>query len=300
VVELAVLGSALGRDLPPSLVELLECGPVALAELSDLAEDAVLDDDDLHALSDVELLAPLPRPGKILAVAQNYVDHIREGSSEPVPPKEGRMPLVFCKLPGTVIGPYASILKPAISHTLDWELELAAVIAGRARNVRRERGREVIAGYTIFNDLSARTLDYPERTVFGDTEAWFDFLTGKWCDTLSAMGPWLVTADEVANPDDLDLELRVNGRLYQRGNTSDMIYKLPELVAFVSRWVTLEPGDVIATGTPAGTGWAHGVFLQAGDVVEGWIEGLGTLVNPVEDRPLDEWLEHDPVADCVQ
>jgi 2-keto-4-pentenoate hydratase/2-oxohepta-3-ene-1,7-dioic acid hydratase in catechol pathway len=244
-------------------------------------ETGVARDEAPRPLAGVGLRAPVPRPGKIFALAQNYADHVVEGGGT-VRPKEGRLPLVFSKLSSGLIGPGAPILLPAISQTVDWELELAVVIGRRAKHVASEDALDHVAGYAVFNDVSARTMNFPERTQFGPTEEWFDFINGKWVDTFAAMGPYLVTVDEVPSLDDLKMQLRVNGTLHQDASTGQMIFKVAEVIEFISRWAALEPGDVIATGTPAGTGDASGVYLQAGDVVEGTIDRLGTLVNPVQ------------------
>jgi 2-keto-4-pentenoate hydratase/2-oxohepta-3-ene-1,7-dioic acid hydratase in catechol pathway len=258
------------------MLGLLAGGPDALAE----AARAVDEEAPRIPLGDVRLLAPVPRPGKIFASAANFADHVLEGGGE-VRAKEGRAPLVFSKLPSSVIGPGAPIVLPAVSHTVDWELELAVVIGRRAKHVRVEDALDVVAGYSVFNDVSARTMSYPERTQFGATEEWFDFINGKWCDSFAAFGPALVTADAVADPHALDMRLTVNGKLWQDGSTSQMIFRIPEIIAFVTRWATLEPGDVLVTGTPAGTGEPSDTYLQPGDVVEGTISGLGTLTSPV-------------------
>jgi 2-keto-4-pentenoate hydratase/2-oxohepta-3-ene-1,7-dioic acid hydratase in catechol pathway len=265
----AIVEVAGGTDM----LALLQGGPDALARAQESTDRS-------WGIDEVELRTPVPRPGKIFALAANYADHIVEGGGT-VRPKEGRLPLVFCKLPSSLIGPNAAIVLPSVSQTVDWELEIAVVIGQRAKNVPAERALEHVAGYAVFNDVSARTMSYPERTQFGPTEEWFDFINGKWVDTFAAMGPYLVTKDEVPDPDNLKMQLRVSGTLRQDANSGQMIFKIPETIEFVSRWSTLEPGDVIATGTPAGTGEAIDVYLQAGDVVEGTIERLGTLVNPV-------------------
>lgn len=231
-------------------------------------------------LADVTLLAPVPRPPKIFAAAANFADHVLEGGGA-VRAKEGRLPLVFSKLPTCVVGPGAPIVLPADSRTIDWELELAVVIGRPAKHVAVADALDVVAGYAVANDVSARTMDYPERTQFGPTEEWFDFINGKWCDSFLPFGPHLVTADAVADPDDLAMRLRVNDTVWQDGSTSQMIFRVPEIVAFISRFATLEPGDVIVTGTPGGTGEPSGTYLRAGDVLEGTIDGLGTLSNPV-------------------
>jgi 2-keto-4-pentenoate hydratase/2-oxohepta-3-ene-1,7-dioic acid hydratase in catechol pathway len=260
------------------MLTLLQGGAAALKRVELLLHQGI-PDDAVKPEAGVKLLAPIPRPGKIFALAQNYADHVSEGGAE-ARPKAGRVPLVFCKLPSSLIGPGAPILVPAVSDTVDWEVELAVVIGGHARNIPVEEAASVVAGYSIFNDVSARYMKYPERTQFGPLEEWFDFINGKWCDSFAVMGPYLVTS--VADPDNLRMQLSVNGVKYQDASTADMIFKVAEVIAFTSRWATLEPGDVIATGTPSGVGDTTGTYLKPGDQVVGSIDGLGTLSNPVE------------------
>ncbi|HEX2682152.1 MAG TPA: fumarylacetoacetate hydrolase family protein, partial [Candidatus Dormibacteraeota bacterium] len=238
-------------------------------------------------LAGVELLPPVPRPGKLLAVAANYQDHIRESGLPPVD-KSKRVPRLFLKPTTSLLAPGAALKLPAVSHTVDWELELAVVIGRSASFVTVGSALRHVAGYAIINDVSARSLDWD---VARDDDPWngfFDWLNGKWLDGFAPMGPWLRTADEVPDPQDLWLTLRVNGAERQHARTSDMIFSVAELVAFASRLMTLHPGDVIATGTPAGVGAATQTYLNAGDLVEGTIDGLGTLVTPVvrgDDHP---------------
>jgi 2-keto-4-pentenoate hydratase/2-oxohepta-3-ene-1,7-dioic acid hydratase in catechol pathway len=272
IVDLEQAG---GGRLPQDMLGLLAGGEDALTAAHDLVGS-----DSAYALADVELLAPIPRPGKVLALAANYADHVIEGGGTVVA-KEGRLPLVFCKLSSSVVGPGAPILLPRDSQTVDWELELGMVIGRRAKHVAAADALSIVAGYVIGNDVSARTMDYADRTQLAGPEEWFDFINGKWCDSFAAMGPYLVTADAVPDPDSLHMQLSVNGTVRQDGSTGQLIFKLPEIIAFVTRWTTLEPGDVILTGTPAGTGEASDTYLQAGDIVEATIDDLGTLVNPV-------------------
>jgi 2-keto-4-pentenoate hydratase/2-oxohepta-3-ene-1,7-dioic acid hydratase in catechol pathway len=272
IVDLEQAG---GGRLPQDMLGLLAGGEDALG-----AAHALAGSDSGYALADVELLAPIPRPGKVLALAANYADHVVEGGGTVVA-KEGRLPLVFCKLSSSVIGPGAPILLPRDSQTVDWELELGIVIGRRAKHVAAADALSIVAGYLIGNDVSARTMDYADRTQLAGPEEWFDFINGKWCDSFAAMGPYLVTAAAVPDPDSLRMQLSVNGTVRQDGSTGQMIFKLPEIIAFVTRWTTLEPGDVILTGTPAGTGEASDTYLRDGDTVEATIDGLGTLINPV-------------------
>ena len=278
VVDDAVVDLTTALDgLDGGMLALLAGGPAALER----AAGAAANGGDRLSLDGLKLLAPVPRPGKIFAAAQNFADHILEGGGV-ARASEGRVPLVFSKLSSGVTGPGEPIVLPGVSKSVDWELELAVVIGTRAKHVPVERALDHVAGYAVANDVSARTMDYPERTQpVGPTEEWFDFINGKWCDSFTALGPYLVTADEVADPGALDMRLRVNDRVWQEGSTGQMIFTVAELIAFISRWATLEPGDVILTGTPGGTGDPSGTYLQDGDVVECAIAGLGTLVNPV-------------------
>src|SRR5713226_4226110 len=278
IVDLAALARAHGKPAPADMLSLLKRGPSALEEIERMLEQgAPADATTPHA--NAQLLAPVPRPGKIFALAQNYAEHVSEGGAE-VRPKSGRVPLVFCKLPSSVIGPGAPILIPDMSTTVDWEVELAVIIGSPAHKVTAAKAASVIAGYSVFNDVSARYMTYPERAQFGPLEERFDFINGKWCDSFAVLGPSLVT--DVKDPDHLNLKLSVNGVVHQNASTADMIFKVPEVIAFISRWSTLEPGDVIATGTPSGVGDTTGTYLKAGDVMEGSIEKLGTLRTPIQ------------------
>ena len=181
----------------------------------------------------------------------------------------------------SVIHPFGAIEIPKVSDAVDYELELAVVIGKRAKNVGVDAAMGYVAGYAIFNDISARKMNYPNRIEKTARDDWFDWLNGKWCDTFAAWGPWLVTADEIADPHDLEMELRVNGELRQKGSTRQMIFNIPETIAFLSDIFTLEPGDLIAMGTPAGVGDASNRYLKPGDVMTGTVAGLGALTNPI-------------------
>lgn len=251
---------------PVSLLELLRGGSAALAEAR--AVDAAASKSARLPLKSVQLLSPLPRPTKVLCAGLNYRDHAEE-TGQPIP----KIPIFFTKAPSSVIGPQAPIVLPIDSDQVDYEAELAAVIGSRCRRADPAKAREAIVGYTIMNDVSAR--DWQFRT-----SQWF---IGKTFDTFGPMGPALVTADEVGDPHVLDISLRVNGNVMQRSNTRNLIFGVADLVAELSRVMTLEPGDVIATGTPGGVGFTRKppVFLRPGDQVEVSISGIGTLSNPV-------------------
>jgi 2-keto-4-pentenoate hydratase/2-oxohepta-3-ene-1,7-dioic acid hydratase in catechol pathway len=218
--------------------------------------------------SDVRLLAPVPHPGKIICLGHNYRDHM--GMDRTQPPD---FPTFFCKTGNTVIGPDAPIVIPPETKQADFEAELAAVIGRRTRRVSETEAGDCIAGYTILNDVSAR--DYQKRTS--------QWMIGKSFDTFCPMGPALVTADEIPDPQNLDLELTVNGIRRQKTRTGRMIFPIPFLIACLSAVMTLEPGDIIATGTPSRIPPPPGApeFLQPGDLIHITIEGIGRLVNPV-------------------
>jgi 2-keto-4-pentenoate hydratase/2-oxohepta-3-ene-1,7-dioic acid hydratase in catechol pathway len=222
----------------------------------------------LYPLDSVRLLAPVPRPGKIVCIGLNYRDHAAEAKLN-VP----AVPITFSKYATAVQHPGAPIVLPKASTKVDYEAELAVVIGRKGKGIARERALDHVLGYTNLNDVSARDFQFADR----------QWQRAKSCDTFAPMGPAIVTADEVPDPNSLRISLRLNGETMQDSSTSEMIFKVDELVAFVSETVTLEPGDVIATGTPAGVGFARTppVFLKPGDVVEVEIEGLGVLRNDV-------------------
>jgi 2,4-diketo-3-deoxy-L-fuconate hydrolase len=216
---------------------------------------------------DVRLLAPVPRPGKVVCIGLNYRDHAAE-SNMPIPER----PIVFSKFATSVIGPDEAVLLPATSNKVDYEAELAVVIGRRAKGVSRDSALDYVLGYTNFNDVSARDFQ------FGDGQ----WQRGKSCDTFAPTGPFVATSDEVADPHDLAIAFRLNGETMQNSTTGQLIFGVPELVAFLTETITLEPGDLIATGTPPGVGFARTppVFIRDGDVLEVEIEGLGVLRNP--------------------
>lgn len=225
--------------------------------------------DDLGSTKDARLLAPVS-PGKVVAIGLNYLDHIEEAGVEP--PKS---PIVFAKFPSSVIGPRDPILIDlSLMERVDWEVELGVVIAERARSVPADEALGVVYGYTIGNDVSARDVQFADG----------QWTRGKSFDSFCPVGPCVVTSDEVPDPQDLRLRTRVNGETVQDASTNRMLFPVSELVAFCSRSFTLEPGDLILTGTP----WGCGEFmdpprsLHSGDVVETEIEGIGMLRNPVE------------------
>jgi 2-keto-4-pentenoate hydratase/2-oxohepta-3-ene-1,7-dioic acid hydratase in catechol pathway len=222
-----------------------------------------------YRFDEVRLRPPLLRPGKILCAGTNYHSHMQENPAATLPTE----PFFFAKLASGVIGPGEPIVKPALSEQLDYEVELAVVIGRAMRHVPAERALAHVAGYTIMNDVSARDIQFRNNQI----------TLGKNFDTFAPMGPCLVTADEIADPQRLRLRTWVNGEVRQDNTTADMIFGVAELLARLSAVMTLEPGDVVSTGTPAGVGVfrAPPALLQPGDVVRLEIEGIGRLENPV-------------------
>ena len=224
----------------------------------------------LHPLAEVQLGSPLPNPGKIICIGLNYHDHCREQGTD-VPER----PLLFSKFPTAITGPDSQIAWPAdVSQQVDYEAELAVVIGRAGRNIPAEQALEYVAGYMVANDVSARDVQFSDK----------QWIRGKSFDTFCPIGPYLLTADEVEDPHNLAIRCWVNGELRQDSNTLEMIFKIPELLAFISRTSTLLPGDIIITGTPDGVGVFREppVFLKSGDVVEIEIDRLGRLRNTVQ------------------
>jgi 2-keto-4-pentenoate hydratase/2-oxohepta-3-ene-1,7-dioic acid hydratase in catechol pathway len=224
--------------------------------------------DSTFPLASVRLLAPVPRPPKLICVGLNYRDHAAEAHQE-IP----KVPTIFAKFSNVVIGPGESIVLPKISRKPDYEAEFMFVIGTGGRHIAAQDWQRHVFGYTVFNDVSAR--DFQSATS--------QWMIGKTFDTFGPMGPYLVSADEIPDPHALDISLSIGGEVLQHSNTRELIFKIPDLVAYLSSVFTLEPGDVVATGTPAGVGFARRPprYLQAGDEVVISIEGIGELRNPV-------------------
>ena len=229
---------------------------------------------------ELELLVPIGQPGKILALAANYASHAVE-VGEAARDKRVSVPHVFPKLPSTLVGTGAPIVIPPISDAVDYEVEIAAVIGSRASGVDEARALDHVAGWMIFNDITARRVSFPRRPEPPEDDAFWDFLYGKWCDGFAIAGPYLVTRDELPDPSERMMELRVNGDIRQRARVGEMTFDVAEAIAFISTICALERGDVVTMGTPAGIGEMGAGFLQPGDLVEASIEGLGALRNAV-------------------
>jgi len=258
--------SRVSAEIPTDMKAFLSLGESLLAQTHEMLTH--VKEAWLLAESDVTLLAPIPRPDKILCIGHNYQGHIGIGKTE-LPD----YPNLFCKTVNTITGHNHPIIVPPATQQADFEAELMAVIGKRAYRVTEEEAKSCVAGYTIFNDVSAR--DYQKRTS--------QWMLGKSFDTFGPMGQALVTPDEIPDPYALDLELTVNGVPQQRVNTKDMIFSVSYLISYISQVMTLEVGDVIATGTPSKLPEAaeQKRFLQSGDVVEIKIEKLGALKNSV-------------------
>jgi 2-keto-4-pentenoate hydratase/2-oxohepta-3-ene-1,7-dioic acid hydratase in catechol pathway len=221
-----------------------------------------------YPLSEVRLLAPIPRPPKIICVGLNWADHAREAKLE-IP----KVPTIFAKFPTAAIGPGDAIVLPKASRKPDYEAEFAFIVGRGGRHIPAARWREHVFGYTNFNDVSA-------RDVQTATSQW---IMGKTFDTFAPFGPWIVSADEIEDPHSLDITLSINGEVLQCSNTRELIFKIPDLIEFLSSVFTLEPGDIVSTGTPAGVGFARRPprYLRVGDDVVVSVQGLGQLRNPV-------------------
>jgi 2-keto-4-pentenoate hydratase/2-oxohepta-3-ene-1,7-dioic acid hydratase in catechol pathway len=268
VVDLSRAARELGfpSEIFSSMSSWLEGGANRLVDPAKLTSDAAT---TTIPLSDVRLLPPVPRPGKIVAIGLNYKDHSIE-SGATAPPKS---PIIFAKFTTSIAGPEDPIVVPVGNPNVDYEAELAVVIGRRGKAISAAHALEYIAGYMPLNDVSARVWQ------FGDKQ----WVRGKSCDTFCPTGPYLTTSDEIPDPHALAIRARVNGVTVQDSHTSKMIFGVPELIEFTSASITLEPGDIIATGTPEGVGAFRKppVFLKHGDVVEVEIEKLGVLRNLV-------------------
>ncbi len=250
--------------LPDSMLEFLQAGEVGMQTARELLGEAQGD----IALDSVKLLAPIPNPSKVIAIGLNYMDHIREANIG-VP----ELATMFCKYPSSIIGNDAEICwSGKLTQQVDYEAELAVVIGKTARNVGEANAYDHIAGYMNCNDVSARDLQFRP----GD-----QWLRGKCLDSFCPLGPYLVTRDEISDPHELSIQCELNGRLMQDSNTSEMVYRIPYLIEYLSQAFTLLPGDVIATGTPHGVGAFRQppIWLKQGDIVAVKIEGLGVLSN---------------------
>lgn len=277
VVDAAAFGTMVGLPIPDAMLDFIDLGPLAVSALGAALADAASDDFVGCSVpaANVTLLAPIPRPRKnIFGIGLNYTEHVAESAraldtSDALP----KQPVIFSKPPTAVVAWNDPIRhNAAVTQQLDWETELAVIIGTAARNVVEAEALAYVFGYTVINDISAR-----------DCRRAGQWIVSKGQDSFAPMGPCIVTADEIGDPHDLTIITRVNGVEKQRGNTRFMLFNVNAIIADISRVMTLEPGDIIATGTPAGVGAGREPpeFMWPGDVLESSIEGIGTLRNPI-------------------
>jgi 2-keto-4-pentenoate hydratase/2-oxohepta-3-ene-1,7-dioic acid hydratase in catechol pathway len=268
VIDDAVVDSNGNKAIPPSMIEFLGAGPKALLAMQEL----IYSGNARIALNEVKLNAPVPRPGKYLGIALNYADHIVEtGRDRP------EYPSFFTKQSTCVIGCGDVIHRPTVSDKLDYEGELAFIIGKRCRYVPVDKAHQVIAGFTIANDVSVRDWQIRSPTM----------MIGKSFDTCGPLGPWIVTPDELGDPHILAIKTWIDDELRQDANTRQMIFNCYDMIAYLSQAMTLEPGDVITTGTPSGVGvkMQPRGYMKPGQTARIEIEGIGTLSNPVIEEP---------------
>ncbi len=281
IADLADGAAALGKSLPANVVEVLTLGGPGLEIAQQVESVATAGKIPTTPETDVTLEAAVQDPPTIFLLAGNYQAHIMEGGGSAVD-KNKINPRPFIKPTTAIIGTGDPIVIPPDSDTLDYEIEIAAVIGKEGRHIDVTQADDHIAGYTVFNDVSARSLKIDEGRTPRDGDGFFDWLLGKWCDSFAAIGPYLVTKDETGDPSALEMALSVNGELRQHSDAGEMIFSIPETIAFLSRFVTLRPGDLICMGTPGGVGDTTATYLKPGDKVVAKIEKLGTLENTVQ------------------
>jgi 2-keto-4-pentenoate hydratase/2-oxohepta-3-ene-1,7-dioic acid hydratase in catechol pathway len=277
-----------GPNPPRSIIDILRQD--AIAKIRELAEKSEI----VTPVENVKLLAPISRPGKLLALAGNYGEHIKEASVKrgfklglSDAQKQTTVPRPFLKPSTTIIGPDDEIPWPEYSEQIDYELELAVVMGKHAKRLEAKEAIDCVAGYMIANDVSARSVTFKNGRKERPWDDFYDWLAGKWADGFCPTGPYLVTADEISDVQNIRMELKVNNETRQKANTGQMIYPVADVVSFLSFIMTLEPGDIILTGTPAGVAVASGRFLQSGDTIDCRIENLGVLKNTLSQKPAD-------------
>lgn len=276
-VDIAKLGSVSGVDLPSAMLEFIDLGPTVIPSTTALVADEALRNTPGVSvpLANVDLLAPIPRPRKNMwGLGLNYAEHVAESARSLDTAKEmPSEPVIFCKPPTTVCAPGQPIVhNHELTQQLDWEVELAAVIGTRAKKVAAEDAMNYVFGYTVMIDVSAR-----------DARRSGQWIVSKGQDTYAPMGPWIVTADEISDPHNLDLWLTKNGEEKQSSNTKHMYFKIPTLIEDISKGMTMDPGDVILTGTPEGVGAGRDPqeWMWPGDTITAHVEGIGTITHPI-------------------
>ena len=279
VVDMEDFGVISNFPLPNDMLELIDMGFEVIEEITNLIEDTRdVDFENIsYALNDVEILAPIEKPRKnIIGIGLNYTEHVAESARTlDTTGKLPTKPIIFSKPPTTVTGPNTEIIKNTkLTSQLDWECELAVIISKKGKYVPKSEALDYVFGYTIINDISAR-----------DCRREGQWIVSKGQDTFAPMGPFLVTKDEIENPHNLNLSLKVNGIEKQNSNTKFMLFNINDLIEDLSTVFTLEAGDIIATGTPAGVGAGRDPqeWMYDGDVVEATVEGIGTIVNTVKE-----------------
>lgn len=279
VVDMEDFGGINNFPLPDDMLDLIDMGIEVIDEINELIENTRPIDFEMisYPLESVTILAPIEKPRKnIIGIGLNYTEHVAESARTlDTTGKLPAKPIIFSKPPTTVTGPNTNILlNPNLTQQLDWECELAVVIGKKGKYVAKENALDYVFGYTVINDISAR-----------DCRREGQWIVSKGQDTFAPMGPYLVTRDEIADPHNLNLSLKVNGVEKQNSNTKFMLFNINDLVEDLSTVFTIEPGDIIATGTPAGVGAGRSPqeWMWDGDVVEATVEGIGTIVNTVKE-----------------
>ncbi|MFY7741317.1 MAG: fumarylacetoacetate hydrolase family protein [Flavobacterium sp.] len=279
VIDMEDFGEISNFPLPIDMLDLIDLGFEIIEEITEMIKDTrEIDFEQIgYSLDEVEILAPIQRPRKnIIGIGLNYTEHVAESARTlDTTGKLPQKPIIFSKPPTTVTGTNTNILlNPKLTQQLDWEVELAVVIGEYGKYVPKENALDYVFGYTVINDISAR-----------DCRREGQWIVSKGQDTFAPMGPYLVTKDEIPNPHNLNLSLKVNGVEKQNSNTKFMLFNIHDLIEDLSTVFTLEPGDIIATGTPAGVGAGRNPqeWMWDGDVVEATVEGIGTIINTVKE-----------------
>lgn len=279
IVDMEDFGEAVNFPLPSTMLELIDMGIEVIPEINDFLAD--IDEETLNEISysfeETTLLAPIPKPRKnLIGIGLNYTEHVAESARNlDTTGKLPQKPIIFSKPPTAVIGTNENILlNKKLTQQLDWEVELAVIIGKKGKYVTKENAMDYVFGYTIINDISAR-----------DCRREGQWIVSKGQDTFAPMGPYIVTADEIENPHNLNLSLKLNGIEKQNSNTKFLLFNINDLVEDLSTVFTIEPGDIIATGTPAGVGAGRTPqeWMWDGDVVEATVEGIGTIVNTIKE-----------------
>jgi len=279
IVDMEDFGETVNFPLPSTMLELIDLGIEIIPEINDFLED--LDQESLDEISysfdEIIILAPIPKPRKnIIGIGLNYTEHVAESARNlDTTGKLPQKPIIFSKPPTAVIGTNENILlNKKLTQQLDWEVELAVVIGKKGKYVANENAMDYVFGYTIINDISAR-----------DCRREGQWIVSKGQDTFAPMGPYILTKDEIENPHNLNLSLKLNGVEKQNSNTKFLLFNINDLIEDLSTVFTIEPGDIIATGTPAGVGAGRTPqeWMWEGDVVEATVEGIGTIVNTIKE-----------------